>query len=174
MSSPLTLSVLAGSLLASVALGIHLGESSIAQINPVYFQDPPPHPRDRGAAIEEGSLARMPTAYSGLYGWDEGQAALSADCGDCAALRARNANAYSARVPYFGSGGDLHAAVAEARTEHVQDSVEVPEALSPRQQQIGRYASYPVTVEAPQPAAPGVAEATPDAPAPTPGKADQE
>jgi hypothetical protein len=49
MTSPFALPVLGGSLLAAVALGIHLGESSIGQINPLYFQGPAVHPRDRGA-----------------------------------------------------------------------------------------------------------------------------
>src|SRR6185369_16621075 len=43
MHSPSTWPLLAGSLVASVAFGIHLGESSIGLINPIYFQAPPLH-----------------------------------------------------------------------------------------------------------------------------------
>ena len=175
MHSPFTLPVLAGSMLASVALGIHLGESAIAQINPIYYQAPPLHPRDRGAAIEEGNLARapgdyaLPTDYAGLHGWDQGQAALAADCGDCAGMRGRETRAYSARVPYFGSRRDLHAAVAQARDEFA----EPPQVVSPPRQQVDRYAHYAVTVEAPRTEAPVVAQAVVEEADFEPGKDDQ-
>ena len=180
MHTPFTLPVLAGSLLASVALGIHLGESSIAQINPIYFQAPPLHPRDRGAAIEEGNLARapadyaLPLDYAGLYGWDQGQAAVAADCGDCAGMRGRETRAYSARVPYFGSRGDLHAAVAQARDRLGDEFAEAPRELSPPRPQVERYAHYPMTVETPKPEVQVVAQAVAEEADFEPGKDDQE
>ncbi len=148
MPSPFTLPILSGSLLAAVALGVHLGESSVGLINPIYFQEPPLHPRDRGAAIDERSLNRAQPVAAELYGWEQGHAARAADCGNCDALRARDAYAYSARVPYFGSGGAVRVAVAEARDELGDRFAEVPEELSPRHADVERYAYYPVNEEA--------------------------
>jgi hypothetical protein len=87
-----------GSMLAAAALGIHLGESAIDLIHPIHFQGPAVHPRDRGAAIDPDQLAARGTAYRDLYGWDEGRLAMMADCGDCDALRARDAFVPPARL----------------------------------------------------------------------------
>ena len=145
MASPLALPILGGSLLVAVALGVHLGESSVGLINPIYFQEAPLHPRERGAAIDERSLNRAQPAYADLYGWEQGHAAIAADCGDCDALRARDAYAYSARVPYFGNRAEVRAAVAEARDELGERFAEVPEEVVPRVSPIERYAYYPVS-----------------------------
>lgn len=142
MPSPFTLPVLGGSLLAAVALGVHLGESSIGLINPIYFQAPPLHPRERGAAIDESSLHRAPPVQTALYGWEAGHAARAAECGDCGV---RDSNVYSARVPYFGNRSDVRVAVAETRELMGERFAEVPEDLSERASQVERYAHYPVT-----------------------------
>ena len=84
MLNPFTLPALGASVLVAIALGVHLGESSVGLINPIYFQGPPLHPRDRGAAIEEGSLHRSQTAYADLYGWEQGHAARAAGPGSTA------------------------------------------------------------------------------------------
>ena len=90
MLNPFTLPALGGALLGAVVLGIHLGESAVGLIDPIHFQGPAVHPRDRGAAIDETALsAPQRTPYHELYGWEEGRLARAADCGDCEALRAR-------------------------------------------------------------------------------------
>ena len=88
-------------------------------------------------------------AYAQLYGWEQGYAARAADCGDCPALGARDAHAYSARVPYFGSGGELGEAVAEARADLGERFAEVAEPVSPRHGPVERYAHYPVSADEP-------------------------
>jgi hypothetical protein len=146
-----------------VAFGIHLGESSIGLINPIYFQAPPLHPRERGAAIDESTLSqRTPDPYAGLYGWQQGQAALAADCGDCA-VRYRDHSAYSARVPYFGSSGDLRRVVVHVRQELGDDFAEAPQDMSLRDRNIERYAHYPVTLDEPKPRVETLAESEPEA-----------
>lgn len=154
MINPLTVPALGGALLAAVAVGIHLGESSIGLINPIYFQGPAIHPKDRGAAIDEAALqAPRPARYDQLYGWEEGQVARAADCGDCEALRARDTYArdYSARVPYFGGETEPRryasaepeaepAVYYEAAAPYAEEVIEPePPAL--------RYAHYPVSYE---------------------------
>jgi len=146
MTSPFALPVLGGSLLAAVALGIHLGESSIGQINPIYFQGPAVHPRDRGAALDESNLPPpVRPAYRDLYGWDEGDAARAAECHDCGRRRPRDASAYSAEVPYFGSREDLRSAVREARDELGEGFAETPDQFGVRNAPVLRYAYYPIT-----------------------------
>ena len=162
MHSPFSLPILGGSLFFAVAMGIHLGESSIGQINPIYFQEPPLHPRDRGAAIDETRLHQVQPAYADLYGWEQGHAAIAADCGNCQALHARDAYAYSAVVPYFGDRPRLRPAVARAPEPDVIFDEPV-EDESPRQAApIERYAHYAVSAdEAVETADEATAEAAP-------------
>jgi len=66
----------------AVGLGVQLGASTVNEINPIHFQGPPVHPRDRGAAIDPAAL-RPPaqSAYAQAYGWGEGNAARAATSG---------------------------------------------------------------------------------------------
>lgn len=174
MASPITLPALGGAIIAAAMLGIHLGESSIGLINPIYFQGPALHPRERGVAIDEGAVRPRQPVYAQLYGWDEGRAARAADCGDCAALGARDAyaatGAYSAEVPYFGSREELRAEDLRERSdaprayqraayeEQVEPEYVAEEVVAPKSPVL-RYAYYPVeeraepAVEVEEPAA---------------------
>ncbi len=150
MVNPYTLPVLGGSLLAAVALGVHLGESSVGLINPIHFQGPAVHPRDRGAALDESRLPPRAPAYGELYGWEAGAAARAADCGDCEALRVRAAYAhdYSAEVPQFG--GPVEPRFVEPGEADdapiVLDGMAAGEAAGPKHP-VMRYASYPIAAE---------------------------
>jgi hypothetical protein len=95
MASPYLLPALGASLLAAVGGGVHLGKSSVGLINPIHFQGPAVHPRDRGAAIHESRMEPQEPAFASLYGWSEGNAARSEDCGDCEAIVARDAYAHA-------------------------------------------------------------------------------
>ncbi|HEV2865096.1 MAG TPA: hypothetical protein VGX37_01145 [Allosphingosinicella sp.] len=167
MASPYTLPALGASILAAVALGIHLGQSSIGLINPIYYQGPAIHPRDRGAAIDERQLAARAPAYGELYGWGEGAAARSADCQNCEALRARNAHAYSAEVPYFGGRAAAPAPAVREAAAPVAVQVSYGDELPPAEEVVEpkgpalRYAYYPI-VEEPVEAADVAAEAEPE------------
>ena len=148
MLNPFALPALGGSILAAVVVGIHLGESSVGLINPIYFQGPALHPRDRGAALDERALVARAPAQGQLYGWEEGRAARAADCVDCDALQARDAHVYSAEVPYFGGRGEARAPAVETRYDsyaapdeyEAAPAEQVVEPKSP----ILRYAYYPV------------------------------
>lgn len=168
MSSPITLPAVGGAILAAAVLGIHLGESSIGLINPIYFQGPALHPRERGVALDENAVRPRAPVYAQLYGWDQGNAARAADCGDCSALEARDAYArpavYSAEVPYFGSREEPRAeqvrervAVQTAYVEEVEPEYAAEEVVEPKSPVL-RYAYYPVeepaqAVDEPQDAA---------------------
>ena len=153
MINPLTLPMLGGSLLAAVALGVHLGESSVGLIHPIHFQGPALHPRERGAAIDESRLPPRAPAYGELYGWEQGDAARAADCGNCEALQARAAYAqdYSAEVPYFGGPEEQARAAdvrdaADAHVALVEELRGAEEIVRPKPP-IARYAYYPVVAE---------------------------
>lgn len=77
-------------LIGAAGIGAHMGETAIANIKPLYFQGEAVHPRDRGAAIDPSLLPAQGPRYSDHYGWAQGAAARLADCGDCAALAARD------------------------------------------------------------------------------------
>jgi hypothetical protein len=146
MTSPFALPIMGGSLLAAVVFGIHLGESSIGQINPIYFQGPAIHPRDRGVAIDESNRpAPARPAYGDLYGWDEGEAARAVACHDCGRSRARDAYAYSAEVPYFGSREEFRESVRQARDELGEGFVESTDPVVAPSEPVLRYAYYPIT-----------------------------
>ncbi len=65
-------------------VGVQLGESVIAGINPVHFQGAAVHPRDRGAAVDPATIppARQASYYE-AYGWDAGNEARRRECADC-------------------------------------------------------------------------------------------
>ena len=76
---PFALAALVTALVVAVIGGVRLGNSAIADINPVHYRGAIVHPRDRGAAVaEHQARARQPT-YAALYGWDEGRAAQEAE-----------------------------------------------------------------------------------------------
>lgn len=116
---------LAAAGVAATLVGIQLGSSTIAAINPAFFRGPAVHPRDRGVALdpqelEARRLARQAAAYGNLYGWDEGENALRLACAGCTAgLPVAHAyqTAYQPSVPYFGSREEIAADEARIRRE---------------------------------------------------------
>ena len=91
MAHPLTLPAVGASLFLALLGGMQLGQSTVRMINPVHFQGPAIHPRDRGAAIDEQQVRSTAPSFASLYGWDRGRSARIEDCGDCEALTARDA-----------------------------------------------------------------------------------
>jgi hypothetical protein len=81
---PLTLLSGAMALALAIFLGFQMGNSAIADINPVHFQGAPVHPRARGAAISENRIRPQETQYAALYGWDEGRLARAEEAPEVA------------------------------------------------------------------------------------------
>lgn len=152
VTSPFSLPVVGAAAVAAVAVGLHLGNSAVAEINPLYFRGPAVHPRDRGAAIDEtalqAQLARRPPRYDQLYGWDEGQAARGALCRDCGLDD--GARVYAAAVPYFGSVEEIRAEDAAERRElnrrHERRLADAAEREA-RSKAVLRYVDFPLTDE---------------------------
>lgn len=105
----------------AVALGIHLGESTVDSIKPTFFQGPAVHPRERGAALdprelEARRLARQAAAYSEYYSWNDGEMALRLACANCGPV-VSSAYLYNPAVPYFGSREEIATEDARMRQE---------------------------------------------------------
>ena len=146
---------------AAAVFGIHLGESAIAEIDPVHFRGPAVHPAQRGAAIDPNDIADEPQQprFASLYGWEEGNAARAADCVDCDALAARDAyyeeDLYYEAEPYAPSE-TLEMAAAyldEAEEKWLRrgmgewEEEHWSEEEASDHETIERYAYYPVTAE---------------------------
>ncbi len=78
-ASPARLAVVGLSLSVAIFAGLKLGNSAIADINPVHYRGAVLHPRDRGAAVPENRVRPAEPRYAALYGWDEGRAAIEAE-----------------------------------------------------------------------------------------------
>lgn len=148
--------ILGVALLLAIVVGVNLGNAAIDGINPVHFQ-PRQEPHQRPIAIETppiGLNRRQPT-YAELYGWEEGNRALAAECPGCDGT----GGTYSAAIPYFGSREEL--AAAERRAQRVIDAVYAeeqadagPRKASSRPPEPVPQASVPPVVEIAAPPAP--------------------
>ncbi|MEA3011935.1 MAG: hypothetical protein QOD42_480 [Sphingomonadales bacterium] len=78
-------------LLVAAIIGIQLGESAVAEIDPVHFQGP----AERPVGIDPAAArAVVDDPYAGAYGWGESAPPGAAGCGgDCEARQARAAAA---------------------------------------------------------------------------------
>ena len=148
MTSRFALPVMGGSLLAAVALRHPARRKRDRPDQPDLLPGPRrPSARPRRAIDESNLPAPVRPAYRDLYGWDEGAAARAAECDNCSRSRVRDAHAYSAEVPYFGSREDLRTAVREARDELGESFAEAPDQVGARNAPMLRYAYYPITEE---------------------------
>ena len=139
MDRHLTACALGALLVAGAAFGVHLGASTVEQMNPLYFQPLPVHPRERGAAVDPSQLPPPAPRFADYYGWEQGQAARLSDCQDCEALAARD------------SYSDLRYAVVETGWRPEPVAAYAPEAEAAPQEEaveqavpIEAYASFQI------------------------------
>jgi hypothetical protein len=163
-----TVSALACLVVAAGAIGVHLGQAAIDDINPLYFQGAAVHPRDRGAEVSELSLQPQPATFAQLYGWEQGQAARTADCGNCAALGARDAYGGTVQFAVIQGGWRTEARPAVYAPAEPAEAA-TPEAEDAQPQiviasaDVARYANYPIEVQQQAPAAEQAEAAVPAA-----------
>jgi hypothetical protein len=120
------------------AVGLQLGESAIAQIDPVHFSGPRPALRD----VSHERRPEPPPSYASAYGWAEGYGARDADCADCAAPDSRVAYApLSAPVTGAPDHQPWRAPITYDRMDYE------PEVDRSEWAEISRYRDYPVTQE---------------------------
>lgn len=125
------------------AVGLQLGESAIAQIDPVHFQGPAPTPRD----VSRDPLPPVGPSYASAYGWAQSEAALAAECGDCAALNARTAVAATWEPVYAAAPEVRYVPVSVPSYEPREVKVEREVA---EWRDVTRYTSYPVAHDEPE------------------------
>lgn len=144
-------------LISAAALGVHMGQSAVGGINPLYFQGAPVHPRDRGVVVDETALVEQGPRFAQLYGFEQGRAERDADCINCDALAARDA--FAARPVHFAR----IEATAEARPQtyapEPQDALTpieaAPDPYAERRAEVARYSSYAIEA-APDPEQPPI------------------
>jgi hypothetical protein len=148
MDRKLVYSAYGALILAAGAFGVHIGESAIGQINPLYYQGAAVHPRDRGAAVDASALAEQSPRFAELYGWDEGAAARSADCVNCEALSARDAYAAPNHAVLETGWRAEPRTAAAGWAPDPQDRLtpveEEPSTFEAQRAEVGRYAAYQI------------------------------
>jgi hypothetical protein len=133
------LATVAGGLAAAV-LGVLLGRSAIAEINPAYFQ-----PLDPPRAVDPNP-PQADSAFAQAYGWGDGQAAHAADCGDnCIGLAAGDPYAFSYPPPIPRAGGPYW----RDPSPTTEPAPWPPGEVGPRRDNVERYTHYPIEEAAP-------------------------
>ena len=166
MDKKLVYSAYGALILAAGAFGVHVGESAIGQINPLYYQGAAVHPRDRGVVVDEAALVEQGPRFAELYGWEEGRAARNADCINCEALNARDAFAQQSGANYAvletGWRAEPRAAAwsPEPRDQLTPVEADEPTPFEAQRTELGRYAAYQIEEK---PAAADAEDAAPDA-----------
>ena len=123
------------------AVGLQLGESAIAQIDPIHFQGPAPTPRD----VSRDPLPPVGPTYASAYGWAQSEAALAAECGDCGSTpAARTAVASTWEPVYTAAAAPRYVPVSIPSYEPREEKVEREVA---EWREVTRYTSYPVAHE---------------------------
>lgn len=121
------------------AVGLQLGESAVAQIDPVHFQGAAPKLRD----IRSDPLPAPAPSYASGYSWEEGYDAMARDCGDCPALRAREV--YAA-VPPVGDPV-IEEAYDEAPAYDAAAIDEQAQRYAVEWRRVSRYVHYPIAAD---------------------------
>lgn len=125
--------------IGAILLGVTLGNSTVAAIDPLAFHETVIRPEPPAAE----PLPLPPRSVSADYGWPDG-VDCGADCGRYAAAAIGRPPDQEGRVPYFGSAGDMRAAVARARDELGSDFPETGADVGVVGGPIERYSHFPV------------------------------
>jgi len=126
-------------LLAAALIGVQLGHSAIAEINPIHFQGAAEPP----AGIDPGALRPpAPDSFALAYGWEQGYAARAYECaGNCDEREIRQAAAI-AMEPIRGQGAGAPA--WRDATPVVEPKPWAPGEIATAALSVERYLHYPV------------------------------
>jgi hypothetical protein len=138
---PGTLALLCVSLVIAVILGVQMGHSAIADINPIHFQGP----LERPQAVTPPPEPAAYDPYGQSYIWSMGARSALTDCGpDCDTTRARQAMRLAYDEP---AGRDPALPVWRDATPATELRPWTPGALPNRGLSVERYMHYPVNRE---------------------------
>lgn len=128
--------------LVAVAGGFQLGETAIAQIDPLYFEGAAAPARD----VTQRSRNGQPNVYAAASGWEEGYAARTVDCGaDCPpSLVDRSIMPADAPLVRY-SDPTIQPSWEEASRPAPEDLLATERA--PEESRVGRYLHYPVSAD---------------------------
>jgi len=121
------------------AVGLQLGESAIAQIDPVYFEGIVPV-RD---VTKDPRPPRAP-GFAEASGWEQGYRAMAADCGGCSPVLQTGGSAPAAPL-FTYSDATIEPRWQQAADSHAGD--ELPAERSVQSAQVQRYLHYPVSAD---------------------------
>lgn len=142
MGSPLILPTAAGLCLVGAALGVYLGNASINEINPAYFEAHEPRSRFYADLTPQGYRDRD---WASVQEAELRAAQLGTDLGTgCVGCRTYPEEGFY-RV-YRASLGKSETGWAEVEEPAIEPATEAAEP-DPQTEQIERYASFPVTAE---------------------------
>jgi len=126
----------------SGAVGLALGESAIAQIDPLYFQGSAPAARD----ISQDPRPQRRPGFADAYGWEQGYDARGRDCADCApgtmVVDTARGDGYAAPLVAY-SDPTIRPRWEEPAGEG--DDVRIDRAI--RSSDVERYLHYPVSAD---------------------------
>ncbi len=125
------------------AVGLQLGESAIAQIDPIHFEGPAEPARD----VSRDPRPPRGSAFARAYGWAEGYQARAEDCGDCPALLTRRTHAPQPIEPLFAySDPTIEPRWEQAAAEMGAEDLRVEREMI-RSSSVQRYLHYPVSAD---------------------------
>ena len=126
----------------AIAAGLQLGDTTVGQIDPLYFQ---------GAAPTAHDVTKYPrparhNAYAQASGWAEGYQARAADCGNCPALLVRHTSAPIPSEPLYAYSDPT----IEPRWQQAAAEMPAEESKPERSAEaarVQRYLDYPVSAD---------------------------
>lgn len=149
----------------AVAVGLQLGATTIAQIDPLYFEGKAPAAQD----VTKGPQPVRQNAYAQASGWAEGYQARARDCGDCPLAVGQPAASNIPDEPLYSySDPTIEPRWQTADAPLVAEPL--PPARSAEANRVSRYLDYPVSADqAEARAARDNTDSTPARPNGTPG-----
>lgn len=126
----------------AAAVGLQIGESAIAQIDPTYFQGATTPPHD----VTKDPRPQREPGFAQASGWAQGYAARAEDCGDCPALLARQSHAAVYAAPaYVDATIQPRWEQADAAGALAVDEEQMVRSIEASR--INRYLHYPVSAD---------------------------
>lgn len=128
----------------AVAAGLKLGETTIAQIDPLYFEGAAPKVRD----VSSDAPPPSAPAYASASGWAGGVAAPARDCIDCPATLVETGGPRIPNEPLYAYSDPTIEPRWTRAGAPAEDADIAPEpAPIAASERVRRYADYPVSAE---------------------------
>ena len=141
MAHPLTLPTIAVLSLVGAGIGIHLGNASVAEINPLYFSKP-----DRGSKFYADLTPNAPRNWSAVQAAELSAAQAGETLHGCVGCRTYPEEYFPVHEASLGKSRTAYAPAVEEASYEPEPAVMTPPE-PPQFAQVARYTSYPMTAE---------------------------